>query len=70
MKVLIADFDLFSKVGGGQTFYKSIIKKNPKIEFYYLIEKEPLNTSRPLNANVLEYQEKFLLTDFKNFFET
>ncbi|XHU95816.1 MAG: glycosyltransferase [cyanobacterium endosymbiont of Rhopalodia gibba] len=69
MKVLIADFDLFSKVGGGQTFYKSVIQKNPQIEFYYLLEKEPLNTSRPLNANVLEYQEKFLLTDFKNFFE-
>ena len=29
MKVLIADFDLFAKVGGGQTFYRSIILKNP-----------------------------------------
>ncbi len=69
MKVLIADFDLFSKVGGGQTFYKSIIKKNPHIEFYYIAEKESLDTSRPFNAHALEYQEEFLITDFKNFFE-
>jgi hypothetical protein len=69
MKVLIADFDLFSKVGGGQTFYRSIIKKNPQIEFYYIAEKEPLNTPRPVNATAITYKEQFLITDFKNFFE-
>ncbi|MEA5533089.1 glycosyltransferase [Crocosphaera sp. XPORK-15E] len=69
MKVLIADFDLFSKVGGGQTFYRSIIKKNPQIDFYYIAEKEPRETPRPSNAHALPYQEQFLLTDFKNFFE-
>ena len=37
MKVLIADFDLFKKTGGGQTFYRSLIKKNPEIDFYYII---------------------------------
>ena len=69
MKILIADFDLFKKMGGGQTFYRSIIKKNPQIDFYYIAEKEPLDTPRPPNAHALPYQEKFLLTDFKNFFE-
>ncbi|MDJ0511147.1 MAG: glycosyltransferase, partial [Crocosphaera sp.] len=69
MKVLIADFDLFSKVGGGQTFYRSIIKKNPQIDFYYIAEKEPLNTSRPANATAIPYKEQFLLSNFKNFFE-
>ncbi|MDJ0582396.1 glycosyltransferase [Crocosphaera sp.] len=69
MKVLIADFDLFSKVGGGQTFYRSIIKKNPQIEFYYIAEKEPLNTARPANARAIPYKEQFLLSNFKNFFE-
>ncbi|ACK67228.1 glycosyl transferase family 2 [Rippkaea orientalis PCC 8801] len=69
MKVLIADFDLFSKVGGGQTFYRSIIKKNPQIDFYYIAEKEPLQTTRPPNAHAIPYQEQLLLSDFKNFFE-
>ncbi|EAZ91305.1 glycosyltransferase [Crocosphaera chwakensis] len=69
MKVLIADFDLFSKVGGGQTFYRSIIKKNPQIQFYYIAQKEPLNTPRPKNATAIPYTEQFLITDFKNFFE-
>jgi glycosyltransferase involved in cell wall biosynthesis len=69
MKVLIADFDLFSKVGGGQTFYRSIIKKNPQIQFYYIAEKEPLNNPRPTNATAIPYKEQFLITDFKNFFE-
>ncbi|HAC66150.1 MAG TPA: family 2 glycosyl transferase [Cyanothece sp. UBA12306] len=69
MKVLIADFDLFKKVGGGQTFYRSIIKKNPHIDFYYIAQKEPLDTNRPNNAKAIPYVEKMLLTDFKNFFE-
>ncbi|EAM48216.1 glycosyltransferase [Crocosphaera watsonii] len=69
MKVLIADFDLFKKMGGGQTFYRSIIKKNPQIDFYYIAEKEPSDTPRPSNAHALSYQEQFLVTDFKNFFE-
>ncbi|MEL4896403.1 glycosyltransferase [Crocosphaera sp. Alani8] len=69
MKVLIADFDLFSKVGGGQTFYRSIIKKNPQIQFYYLAEKEPANSPKPSNARAIPYKEQFLLSDFKNFFE-
>ncbi|ACB49876.1 unknown [Crocosphaera subtropica ATCC 51142] len=69
MKVLIADFDLFSKVGGGQTFYRSIIKKNPQIQFYYIAEKEPLNSPRPTNATAIPYKEQFLISDFKNFFE-
>ncbi|GBF82289.1 glycosyltransferase [Aphanothece sacrum] len=69
MKVLIADFDLFIKLGGGQTFYRSIIKKNPQIDFYYIAVKELLDSPRPTNAHVLPYQEQFLLTNFKNFFE-
>ena len=69
MKVLIADFDLFSKVGGGQTFYRSIIKKNPQIEFYYIAEKEALENSRPANVTAIPYKDQFLISDFKNFFE-
>jgi glycosyltransferase involved in cell wall biosynthesis len=59
MKVLIADFDLFSKVGGGQTFYRSIIEKNPQIEFTYLAMFEPTNTARPANAHTLPFREQY-----------
>jgi len=69
MKVLIADFDLFAKVGGGQTFYRSIILKNPQIDFYYLAEQEKLETKRPANAHPVSFQEKYFLADINSFFD-
>jgi glycosyltransferase involved in cell wall biosynthesis len=60
MHVLIADFDLFRTVGGGQTFYRAIIEKNPQIEFSYLIVDEPVDASRPANARAIAYEEAFL----------
>ncbi len=69
MKVLIADFDLFAKVGGGQTFYRSLILKNPEIDFYYLIQNEHLATKRPQNANPISFYEKYFLADLNNFFD-
>ena len=67
MKVLITDFDLFAKVGGGQTFYRSLILKNPHIDFYYLTEQEKKAVPRPNNAYPIPYQEKYFLTDLNNF---
>ena len=67
MKVLIADFDLFSKVGGGQTFYQSLIKTNPNIQFYYLINTENINHKRPNNASVFPYKQTYVQADLKNF---
>ncbi|MFM7572227.1 MAG: glycosyltransferase [Snowella sp.] len=69
MKVLIADFDLFAKVGGGQTFYRSIILKNPQIDFYYPAEKEKPDTKRPANAHPVSFQERYFLADLNNFFD-
>lgn len=69
MKVLITDFDLFAKVGGGQTFYRSLIRKNPDIDFYYLIDKEARVTERPDNAHGVPFQEKYFLADLNNFFD-
>lgn len=34
-KVLIADFDFFSAVGGGQVFYRRVVERNSSIDFYY-----------------------------------
>ncbi len=67
MKILIADFDLFGKLGGGQTFYRNLILKNPELDFYYITEREALNTARPRNVTVIPYRENHLLSDFKNF---
>ncbi len=69
MKVLIADFDLFAKVGGGQTFYRSIILKNPQIDFYYLAEKEVSTVQRPTNAHPIPFQEKYIKADLNDFFD-
>lgn len=35
MKVLIVELDIFSQVGGGQSFYRALIEKNPHIHFTY-----------------------------------
>jgi glycosyltransferase involved in cell wall biosynthesis len=67
MKVFIADFDLFSKVGGGQTFYQRLIETNPNIQFYYLIDQENFNNKRPNNAHVFPYKQTYIKADLKNF---
>jgi glycosyltransferase involved in cell wall biosynthesis len=69
MKVLIADFDLFTKVGGGQTFYRSIIKKNPNIDFYYLIKDELPEIIRPQNAHPVPYREEITALDLRGFYD-
>jgi hypothetical protein len=65
MKVLIAEFDLFSKIGGGQTFYRRLIETNSDIGFYYLIIEEKVNNFRPKNAQVLPYKQQYLKSDLK-----
>ncbi|MGL5034898.1 MAG: glycosyltransferase, partial [Microcystaceae cyanobacterium] len=69
MKVLITDFDLFAKVGGGQTFYRSLILKNPEIDFYYLVENEKSDRKRPPNAYPIRFVERYFLAELNNFFD-
>ena len=64
MKVLIADFDLFHKTGGGQTVYRRLIETNPAIEFYYLTEEEPSDTQRPSNAYAVPFRKIYKNNDF------
>lgn len=68
MKILIADFDLFLKIGGGQTFYRQIIEKNPHLEFYYFIQEENLVNLRPKNAHAIFYKTIYTIADFNNYF--
>lgn len=51
MKVLLLVTDLFKEIGGGQTVYKTIIEKNPNINFSYFIEQESISSLRPKNSN-------------------
>jgi glycosyltransferase involved in cell wall biosynthesis len=57
MKVLIAAFDLFGSVGGGQTYYRNIILRNPSIEFHYFRQREPVNQPRCPNAHAVDFGE-------------
>jgi glycosyltransferase involved in cell wall biosynthesis len=68
MKILIADFDLFLKIGGGQTFYRQLIEKNPHLEFFYLLKEEAPTNPRPQNARAIAYQTPYCLTDLNNYF--
>lgn len=56
-KVLIADIDMFSVVGGGQVLFRVLIKRNPGISFYYFSRGPDLELkekgSLPVNAHPL-----------------
>jgi glycosyltransferase involved in cell wall biosynthesis len=67
MHVLIADFDLYRTVGGGQTFYRAIIEKNPQIEFSYLAAQESADAARPANAHVVRYEEHVHAQDWARY---
>ena len=49
-RILIADFDLFHKVGGGQTVYHRLIALRPRDKFYYFLRRESATAARPVNA--------------------
>lgn len=69
MRVLIADFDLFRTVGGGQTFYRAIIEQNPQIDFSYLIVNESQSALRPANARPIRYQQTYLDRHWTHYYD-
>jgi glycosyltransferase involved in cell wall biosynthesis len=60
MHVLLASFDLFKDVGGGQTFYRNLILRNPEIQFAYLRSSEPSDAPRPKNARAIPCPSQFI----------
>jgi glycosyltransferase involved in cell wall biosynthesis len=62
MHVLIAHFDLFVDVGGGQSVYKALIAARPNDVFHYFIRQEKPDTARPANAVGIPYLTPFLGT--------
>ncbi|MGK7945540.1 MAG: glycosyltransferase [Microcystaceae cyanobacterium] len=69
MKILIADFDLFSQMGGGQTFYRRVIANHPNDQYYYLNDQETSDTNRPQNVTAIAYQQPFIIADFNRYFD-
>ena len=69
MRVLIAGFDLFGSVGGGQTFYRSVIQRNPHIEFHYLREREGADAAPPANARPVAFREAYAPEQFAGYCE-
>lgn len=59
MKVFVADFDLFDTIGGGQTFYRSIINRHPTINFFYLAISERVGCARPKNAHPIPFKSHY-----------
>ena len=48
--ILIAHFDLYKNVGGGQSVYKALIAGRPNDTFYYFRRDEMPDADRPANA--------------------
>ena len=59
MRVLLTAIDIFHGVGGGQSFYKLLIKAYPEIEFSYFVDKESENTTRLVNAKTIKLKLHF-----------
>lgn len=53
--VLLLEFDLYHRVGGGQSTYKRIIAGRPQDTFYYFARREPADAARPPNAVAIPY---------------
>ena len=63
---MIADFDIYHQVGGGQTFYRRIIETNPDIDFCYLVIAENINHHlRPANAQVFTFKQSYFKSDLE-----
>ena len=51
-RVLIADFDVFTAIGGGQVFYRRVAERNPSLDFYYYSCSDDVRIAGQLPANV------------------
>jgi GT2 family glycosyltransferase/glycosyltransferase involved in cell wall biosynthesis len=65
-RVLIADFDFFTSVGGGQVFYRRVVERNPSIDFYYPSCSSDLKLKvdgqLPFNAHPFAYDPRLDVT--------
>ena len=62
MNVLIVDFDFFSTSGGGQTYYRTLVKRNPGADFHFFTRAdasamEEMRAALPSNAHPIVYRQ-------------
>lgn len=62
MNVLIVDFDFFSTSGGGQTYYRTLVKRNPGANFHFFTKAgasamETMKSALPSNAHPIVYRQ-------------
>jgi glycosyltransferase involved in cell wall biosynthesis len=61
MRVLVLDFDFFSAIGGGQTFYRRVVARHPHHEFHYPSRgpdlHAPLRGTLPANARPFGFDQ-------------
>ena len=58
MRVLIVADDLYSKIGGGQTFYRQLIAGHPDISFAYFRRTEAEDAPRPANTQTFVVRQR------------
>lgn len=72
-RVLIADFDFFTAVGGGQTFYRRVIERNPSMVFYYPSKGPDFDRKRkrelPWNAEPFLFNTPDLTDTYRKLFD-
>jgi glycosyltransferase involved in cell wall biosynthesis len=54
-RILLAETDLYQKIGGGQSVYRRLIELNPRDTFYYFRRREASTAPRPANTVAIPY---------------
>ena len=63
MKVLIAELDVFTTVGGGQTAYRNLVNHHPEIQFFFFSRNKNSLNNLPSNVCPIEYRPRYLWKD-------
>lgn len=53
MRVLLAEADIFSTVGGGQTIYQNLVRQRPDVEFWHFVTGSKAAANAPQNARAI-----------------
>lgn len=59
MRILVCAQDVFTSIGGGQSFYASLFERNPHHSFYYFTTNSSLERKVVPNAHALEVSDHY-----------
>lgn len=63
VRVMILTCDLFSRIGGGEQVYRTLISENPTIDFFYLTTGADFKHSLPANVTPIRLKRRLRLRD-------